>query len=75
MLEGLHKPIKGYEDRYLLHQSGKVYSFKSKRYLATCKSKKDTCFYVHLYGGTKPHKKLYISEKLLKQYFGEEAIW
>lgn len=71
MLEGIHKEIDGYEGRYAIHESGKVYSYKSQRYIKACRNKKDTTLYVHLYGGEKPHKKLYITEKLLKAYFND----
>lgn len=71
MLNELHKDIVGYEGLYAISESGKVYSYRSKRYVKLCRNKKDTTLYAHLYGIKKPHKKLCITEKRLKEYFGE----
>lgn len=70
MLDELHKDIEGYEGMYAITKSGKVYSYRTNKYIKTQCSKKDTTLYVQLYGVKKPHYKLFITEKLLNKYFG-----
>lgn len=67
-----HKDIIGFEGLYALGEHGKVYSYRSEKYLKPIKNKKDTSMYVGFYIKRKRVKRLYLTEKLMNTYFGEE---
>lgn len=64
-----HKDIKGFEGTYALSESGKIYSYRRKKYLKWIKSKKDTTLYVGLYTNSK-RTRIFLTEKLMQEYFG-----
>lgn len=65
-----HKDIEGFEGLYALGEHGRVYSYRSKKYLKNIRSKKDNCVYVGLYLKSVRVRKFYISYKALEAYFG-----
>lgn len=61
-------PIDGYEGLYSIAHDGNVWSHKRNKYLKVISGTGSK--YVNLYDQHKVSTKFYISEKLLKRYFG-----